>query len=63
MIMLWLKAAAALHGQAKENSLGLLDRTEAPEYMREDSITSGYRRKLSYGACLTRYLSGQQHLS
>ena len=54
--MLWLKALATFHQSAKENSQGLLYHAEAPEYMREDSITSGYRRKLSYGACVIRYV-------
>jgi len=30
----------------------LLSSKEAPHYMREDAITSGYRQKLSYKACL-----------
>ena len=33
----------------------LLRVDQAPLYMREDSITTGYRKKLSYKACLSRY--------
>ena len=35
----------------------LLRVDQAPQYMREDSITTGYRKKLSYKACLSRYLT------
>lgn len=52
--MLWLKVASTFYKSTKENSRGLLNHAEAPAYMREDSITSGYRRKLSYGACVVR---------
>ena len=52
--MLWLKAAATFHQSSKENDLGLLHHTEAPEYMKQEAITSGYRRKLSYSACVLR---------
>lgn len=33
----------------------LLTQHEAPQYMREDSITNGYRQKLSYRACITSW--------
>ena len=52
--MFWLKASSILHQSTKENSQGLLKDSEAPLYMREESITSGYRRKLSYSACFVR---------
>ena len=48
--MFWLKATE-IH---KKNVL--LESKEAPEYMREFNITSGYRQKLSYGSCLKRYV-------
>jgi len=35
----------------------LLALHEAPKYMREDSITTGYRQKLSYRACITSWFS------
>ena len=54
--MFWLKASSILHQSTKENSQGLLKDSEAPLYMREESITSGYRKKLSYSACVVRYL-------
>lgn len=50
--MFLLKTVSTFHQSTKENSKGLLNQSEAPAYMREDSITSGYRRKLSYGACV-----------
>ena len=52
--MLGLKAASNFYQSRKANSYGLLNHAEAPAYMREDAITSGYRRKLSYGACVAR---------
>ena len=52
--MLLLKTASTFYQTTKENSHGLLNHSEAPAYMREDAITSGYRRKLSYGACVIR---------
>ena len=58
--MFLLKTVSTFHQGTKENSKGLLNQSEAPAYMREDSITSGYRRKLSYGACVIRYVT---HLS
>ena len=39
----------------------LLALHEAPKYMREDSITTGYRQKLSYRACITRYYITTYH--
>jgi len=53
--MFWLKASSILHQSTKENSQGLLKDSEAPLYMREESITSGYRKKLSYSACVVSY--------
>ena len=32
----------------------LLAALEAPEYVREDSISTGYRQTLSYRACVNR---------
>ena len=39
--------------KAARMSALLLDK-EAPEYMREISITTGYRQSLSYRACVFR---------
>ena len=52
--MLWSEASTAFDRGTKENCQGLLKHSEAPLYMREESITSGYRRKLSYSACVVR---------
>ena len=34
----------------------LLKDKEAPEYMREISITTGYRQRLSYKGCVVRFV-------
>lgn len=36
-------------------ALKLLSDSDAPRYMREDSIKTGYRQRLSYGACITSW--------
>jgi len=45
--MLWLKATE-FHKHSR-----LLNSKEAPEYMKEEGITTGYRQKLSYTSCIT----------
>jgi hypothetical protein len=40
----------------------LLKDKEAPEYMREISITTGYRQRLSYKGCVVRYVNSSNNL-
>jgi len=47
--MFWFKATEIHKLQAKK----LLKSQDAPDYMKEVGITSGYRQKLSYTSCIT----------
>jgi hypothetical protein len=38
----------------------LLKDKEAPEYMREISITTGYRQRLSYKGCVVRFVNSSK---
>ena len=52
----WFINASQFHTNKQKSLCGLLKHYEAPAYMREFAITSGYRRKLSYGECVIRLL-------
>ena len=52
----WFINVSQFHTNKQKNVRGLLKHYEAPAYMREFAITSGYRRKLSYGECVIRLL-------
>ena len=45
-------STATPNNNSKKNQL--LKSQDAPDYMKEVGITSGYRQKLSYTSCITR---------
>ena len=52
----WFIKAPQLHTNKQETLGGLLKHDEAPAYVREFAITSGYRKEMSYGECVIRWL-------